>query len=238
MSASLPDFLSEAREECLRLGSRGAARLLDAGRRWALADVLRDGGALLFPHTSLDVCGHQTAAAVHACLDSGRPRVLVLGVLHALTPELQEARVRVAEGGDVTVEPAWGVQGPKLGGRDDWRREFSLYGFRFLWEQEIERRGIEGPQLIVRYPYLAGGRPGELPGIAELCAIAAEAAVVGTADLFHHGIGYGDPPSEALAPEAGGLERARERRQGIATENPRSATTAAIRRASGELKDR
>jgi hypothetical protein len=33
--------------------------------------------------------------------------------------------------------------------------------------------------------------------------------LVSTADPFHHGIGYGDPPERALAPDEGGLDLAR-----------------------------
>ena len=33
--------------------------------------------------------------------------------------------------------------------------------------------------------------------------------IVSTADAFHHGIGYGDPPAESYHPEAGGLALAR-----------------------------
>jgi hypothetical protein len=33
--------------------------------------------------------------------------------------------------------------------------------------------------------------------------------IVSTADPFHHGIGYGDAPERALAPDDGGLELAR-----------------------------
>lgn len=126
MKRDLPDFKTRTANEHARLGTEGAIRLLDAGRAWNLAPALQAGGAVIFPHTSLEVCGHQIAAAVHACLDSGAERVLVIGVLHALTQELEQARVRVA-----------------------------------------------------------------------------------TADPFHHGIGYGDPPEKSLAPEDGGLELAR-----------------------------
>lgn len=210
MTGRLPDFKAAAEEAERRLGASGAAALLDAGRAWDLAPALRGGGAVVFPHTSLETCGHQTAAAVHACLDSGAPCVLVLGVLHALTDELEAARVRVAGGGDVTDEPAWGIQGPGVEGRSDWTREFSLCGFLFLWRAELERRGTEGPRLVVRYPYLAGGRPDILPGIDELTEISRGAAIVATADPFHHGIGYGDPPESARAPEEGGLELALE----------------------------
>jgi hypothetical protein len=128
-----------------------------------------------------------------------------------LTDELQDARVRVAEGADVTQEASWGIQGPGLGGRDDWEREFSLSNFLFLWEAETKRRGVAGPELILRYPYLAGGKPESMPRIEELQAIARDAVVVTTADPFHHGIGYGDAPERALHPDAGGLDLARTR---------------------------
>ena len=65
--------------------------------------------------------------------------------------------------------------------------------------------------MIERFPYLAGGRPETLPGIKELAAIDRDAAVVSTADLFHHGLGYGDPPGDSLYPEEGGLALARTR---------------------------
>jgi hypothetical protein len=213
MRQDLPDFRSAAAEEHARLGEEGAARVLDAGRDWDLSPALRSGGAIIFPHAGIPACGHQIAAAVHACLDSGADRVLVLGVLHALTDELQDARVRVAQGADVTKEASWGIQGPGLGGRQDWRSEFSLSTFLWLWDQEIRRRGVSGPELLVRYPYLAGGRPHILPGIDELTEIVSDqakpTAVVATMDPFHHGIGYGEPPESALAPAEGGLELAR-----------------------------
>ena len=211
MNGELPDFRAAAELSQRRLGPDGAARLLDAGHAWRLAPVLEGGGAVVFPHVSLEVCGHHTAAAVHACLDSGADQVLVLGVLHALTDELEQARVRVANGGDPSVEDSWGIQGPSLCGRTDWTREFSLLNFLFLWHEETARRGIGGPELITRYPYLAGGNPEAMPGIEELEHIARNAVVVATADPFHHGIGYGDAADEVLAPGAGGLEVARRR---------------------------
>jgi hypothetical protein len=119
--------------------------------------------------------------------------------------------VRVANGGDPSVEDSWGIQGPSLSGRPDWTREFSLSNFLFLWHEETTRRGIDGPELTLRYPYLAGGRPEAMPGIEELEGIARDSVVVATADPFHHGIGYGDTVEEALAPGGGGLELARRR---------------------------
>lgn len=193
------------------LGPAGIDRILEAGRQWNLAPTLNAGGAIVFPHAGLPACGHQIAAAVHACLDSGADQVLVIGVLHALSNELENARVRVANGADVIREPAWGIQGPGLDCPDDWRYEFSLSNFLFLWEQETLRRGIRPPELIIRYPYLAGGRPMILPGIEALTEIAADSVVVSTADPFHHGIGYGEPPESALMPEQGGLALAEQK---------------------------
>ncbi|MFL7809695.1 MAG: hypothetical protein AB8I80_13745, partial [Anaerolineae bacterium] len=108
------------------LGEEGANRLLDEGRRWHLAPTLNAGGVLVFPHAGVADCGHQIAAVVHACLDCGVDRVLVISVLHALTDDLEEARVRVAQGGDPEAEPLRGVQGPGLPGRQDWRRDHVL----------------------------------------------------------------------------------------------------------------
>ena len=210
MRRDVPDFQLKSAQDQARLGEEGVRCLLAAGRARDLSPTLRAGGAVIFPHTSIAACGHQVAAAVHACLDSGAQRVLAIGVLHALTQELEEAKVRVANGEDASREPAWGVQGPGLSGREDWRAEFSLSHFQFLWQQEIGRRGIVGPELVIRYPYLAGGRPDLLPGIAELQDIAQDAVLVATMDPFHHGIGYGDPPDQALAPTKGGLEAARQ----------------------------
>lgn len=199
-------------EERERLGEAGLEQILEAGQGWPqLADTLAAGGSAVFPHANLVDCGPQIAAVVHACLDSGADRVLVVGVLHALSDELEGARIRVANGADVRQEASWGVQGPGLAGREDWRAEFSLSNFLFLWQAETRRRGIKGPKLILRYPYLVGGRPMILPGLAEMQAIARDAVVVTTADPFHHGLGYGDPPAKALHPAAGGLDLARQR---------------------------
>lgn len=206
-----PDFTVIAARQQSELGESGLLRLLDSGHAWDLAPTLKAGGAVIFPHATLAVCGHQIAAAVHACLNSGAARVLALGVLHALTPELEAARVRVAEGGDPAEEPSWGIQGPGIAGRDDWRTEFSLSHFQRLWKQEVQRRGTAAPELVVRYPYLAGGKPEWMPGIHELETLAQDSVVVATIDPFHHGIGYGDPSDRALAPETGGLDLARQR---------------------------
>ncbi len=191
------------------MGERGTFDRLDQGRRWDLAPTLEAGGVLVFPHAGVLDCGHQIAAVVNACLDSGADRVIVVSVLHAFTDEMQDARVRVAAGEDPARWPFWGIQGPGIAGREEWRADHSLVSFRHFWAAETRRRGTRGPEVIERYPYLAGGKPGRLPGIDELARLADDAVIVSTADAFHHGVGYGDPPERALHPDEGGLELAR-----------------------------
>jgi hypothetical protein len=203
------DIHAMYRREHDALGEEGTTRLLEQARQWDLAPVLSAGGVIVFPHAGVADCGHQIAAAVHACLDSGAKRVLVISVLHAFTDAMETARVRVAQGEAPSQFPFWGVQGPGLEGRQEWRGDHALMSFRHFWRAETQRRGIEGPEVIERYPYLAGGKPAELPGIAELQEIAQEAVIVSTADPFHHGIGYGDPLEESYHHHEGGLELAR-----------------------------
>lgn len=205
----LPDFRTRTLDAHARLGAEGARRLLDAGRAWDLAPTLRAGGSVVFPHATYEVCGQFVAAAVHACLDCGADRVIVLGVLHALSDELDSARQRVAAGSDPSGEPCWGIQGPGAPGREDWRSEFSLLHFAHLFREETRRRGARGPELVFRYPYLAGGHPEALRGVDELERLARDSAIVATADPMHHGIGYGDPPEQALPSDARGLAFAR-----------------------------
>jgi hypothetical protein len=144
-------------------------------------------------------------------------RVLVVGLLHALTDEMEAARVRVARGAEPTLEPLRGIHGPGFPGTDQWRHDHVLISFRHLWKAEIERRGIRGPEVIEVFPYLAGGQPHTLPGIDQVEEIARDAVIVSTADPFHHGIGYGDPPEDALPPDERGLALAQSRiEEGIA----------------------
>ena len=197
------------RADHAELGAAGTAELLEQGRQWDLAPVLAARGVVVFPHARVRDCGHQIAAAVHACLDSGADRVLVLSVLHAASDELEEARVRVAAGEDPARFPIWGIQGPGLPGREEWRQDHALMSFRHFFASEVQRRGARGPEVIERYPYLAGGHPDRLPGIEEVARLAEEAVVIATTDPFHHGLGYGDGPEQSLSPEAGGRELAR-----------------------------
>jgi hypothetical protein len=199
------------RSEHEAMGERGTLERLEQARQWDLAPTLRSGGVLVFPHAGVLDCGHQIAAVVHACLDSGADTVLVVSVLHAFTDAMEQARIAVANGADPAQFPFYGVQGTGLDGRDEWRGDHALMSFRHFWAAETKRRGVSGPQVIERYPYLAGGKPESLPGYDEVARIAENAVIVSTADAFHHGLGYGDPPERSFQPHEGGLELARQR---------------------------
>jgi hypothetical protein len=206
-----------AREHA-NLGERGTLRLLDESRQWDLAPTLAAGGVIVFPHAGVHECGHQIAAAVHACLDSGADRVVVISVLHAFSEEMENGRIRVSRGGDPADEAQWGIQGPGIEGPDTWQHDHALISWRHFWQAETERRGIRGPEGLERYPWLAGGHPEWLPGIEELARLCENAVIVSTEDPFHHGLGYGDSAAVARHPHQGGLEMARRSiKHGIST---------------------
>jgi hypothetical protein len=192
------------------LGRAGTYEILDrASERWDLSPSLEGGGVITFAHVSVQDCGLHVAAAVNAALDAGTDTVLAVSVLHAFTDEMEVSRRDVAAGGSPSHHPTWGIQGPGLDFRDEWRGDHAMRSLRHFWSAETERRGITDRRLVERYPYLAGGRPGDLPNIDETARIAEDAVIVATGDQFHHGIGYGMAPEESLEPEEGGLEAAR-----------------------------
>ncbi len=201
-----------AREHA-ELGEAGAAEHLERGRQWQLADTLKAGGLLVFPHAGVHDCGYQIAACVHAAMDSGADKVVVLSVLHAFSPAMEQARVEVAAGEDPANYDFWGIQGPGIDGRQEWLGDHALISWRYFWQAEVKRRNLpksKQPRVFERYPYLAGGKPHLLPGIDELARLMEDAVLVSTADPFHHGIGYGDPPEAAYDHDEAGMAHARE----------------------------
>lgn len=182
----------------------------DAAERWDLGEALASGGVVTFAHVNVADCGHHVAAAVNGALDSGADTVLAISVLHAFTEEMEIARRDVADGGSPSRHPTWGIQGPGIDFRDEWQGDHAMRSLRHFWGAETERRGIHDRRLVERYPYLAGGRPGDLPNIDETAALAESAVILATGDQFHHGIGYGMSPDESLAPQDGGLDAARD----------------------------
>jgi hypothetical protein len=202
------------REDLESLGTR-TFEILDEARAWDLTPYAQ--GVISFAHVDVADCGTHVAAAVNACLDSGASTLLAISVLHAFTEEMELARRDVAAGGDPPHHATWGIQGPGLPFRDEWRGDHAMRALRHFFAAEVERRGSDGVRLVERYPYLAGGRPENLPNLEETAAIADDAFIVATGDQFHHGIAYGTPAEEALDPDEGGLEAARaSMRAGIA----------------------
>jgi len=207
-SALLKMFVDLYKHEHHALGDQGTYELIDRARCWDLAPVLNDGGVLLFPHGRVKDCGHHVAACVNAVLDSGADRCVFISVLHPSSDEMEHARIQVASGVDPATFASWGIQGPGIDFRDDWRNDHAPTSFRHMMAAETVRRGIPGPQVIERFPYLAGGRPDALPGIDQLAELCHDAVVVTTADSFHHGIGYGDLPEHSLPPGEDGFHLA------------------------------
>ena len=192
------------------LGVDGSHQMLDkASELWNLTDSLSEGGVISFAHVSVADCGVHVAAAVNAALESGAETVLAISVLHAFTAEMELARRDVADGGAPSGHPTWGIQGPGLDFREEWRGDHAMRSLRHFWTVATERLGISGRRLVERYPYLAGGRPEDLPNLEETAALAENAVILATGDQFHHGIGYGMSAEESLPPEEGGLEQAR-----------------------------
>lgn len=197
------------RREHEELGEQGTHAILDEARRWDLHDTLAGGGVVTFAHVNVSDCGLHVAAAVNAALDTGADTVLAISVLHAFTEEMELARRDVSSGGRASEHALWGIQGPGLDFREEWRGDHAMRSLRHFWEAETRRRGIGDRRLVERYPFLSGGRPGELPNVEEVAAIAENAVILATGDQFHHGIAYGTPSEEALTMDDGGLEAAR-----------------------------
>lgn len=207
------DILELYAREHAALGESETHAQLERGATLAgqfqLASTLADRGVLVFPHAGVADCGYQIAACVHAALDSGADTVLVVSVLHAFSAAMEDARRGVAAGKPAADYPFWGIQGSGMAGRKEWKSDHALISWRHFWDAEVARRGLKNPpRVIERYPYLVGGKPQELPGMAELEVIVKDAVLLSTADAFHHGIGYGDAPEVAFQPDEAGLAKA------------------------------
>jgi len=163
---------------------------------------LMNGGSALFPHASILKCGDQIAAVVQASLkaarESGKNKILVLGVLHSLSEEILIGRKREIAGMSVLDYPCRGIFGPLLPHEAILKREYSLDHFLFLLEKAIKLNNLAPIEVIIRFPNHVSGSPDTLAGMEELRQIAKESIVVATADLRHYGINYGISPQEAL----------------------------------------
>lgn len=169
-------------------------------KKWDLAPTLLKGGSAIFPHTLIRTCGDQVAAVVRGCLDTGAPRVIVLGVLHSLDrAHIIAARKKVLAGDDISGESCWGIFGPLFPGERVWENEYSLLNFKFLWDFEVERRNLNNPpELILAYPCLANRDPSKLPNMEQLKSYLPGSVVVLTTDFCHHGKAYGGSDDQNL----------------------------------------
>lgn len=173
-----------------RLGRDALLTMVDA----AVPLDLRAGGAMVIPHTRIEMTGDQIASAVATVLASGADRILALGVLHGGRREDRD-RVAAARAGDHNaIAELRGVH------REDGlaAEEFSLDGFVEMLTLAADhgRRSID---VVRRYPFLAGDEPESLAGLDELERLVASGALlVATADPIHHGHAYGTAPADCL----------------------------------------
>lgn len=178
------------RSERERLGRAALIGLIDEAEPLAV----RPGGAMVIPHTRLEVTGEQIARAVATVLASGTDRVLALGVLHGARRADRE-RVAAARAGDVAAREA--LRGVHT--IDDLAaEEFSLDAFVELLALACDRAG-RSIAVTQRYPFFVGDDPASLPGLDELPSMVDDGAMlVVTTDPIHHGHAYGTAPGACL----------------------------------------
>ena len=174
----------------------GAARLLE------MVDVSptlepASGGAVVVPHTRIELTGHQIASAVSTVLASGADRVLALGVLHGAR-RIDHSRVTAARAGDPDEVEGLRRVHDEVGLASE---EFSLDGFVEMLALAADRAGRR-IDVVRRYPFLVGDDPASLPGVDELERLMADGALlVATTDPIHHGHAYGTPTDRCLDPD-------------------------------------
>jgi len=179
------------RAERERIGAPALLQLVAAAEP---LDV-HPGGAIVIPHTRMEVTGDQIATAVATVLESGVDRVLALGVLHGAR-RVDREQVSAARAGDA------GARHDLRGVHDEHglaAEEFSLDGFSELLELAAEKAG-RTIEVTRRYPFLVGDDPGSLPGLDDVRRVVADGAMlVVTTDPIHHGHAY-DTPVDACLP--------------------------------------
>ncbi len=166
---------------------------------------LRSGGAIVVPHTRIEVTGNQIATAVSTVLASDVERVLALGVLHGAR-RCDRDQVTAARNGDPEARSALRGVHDESGLAAE---EFSLDGFVHVLGLACDHVGRR-VEVVCRYPFLVGDDPASLPGIDELERFIDDGALlVATTDPIHHGHAYGTPPHECLdAADASTLDTA------------------------------
>jgi hypothetical protein len=155
---------------------------------------LRRGGAIVVPHTRIEITGNQIAAAVATVLASGAEQVLALGVLHGARRADRDL-VAAARAGDGNARAALRGVHDETGLAAE---EFSLDGFVEMLTLAADEAG-RSIQTVRRYPSLVGDDPASLGGIEQLEQLAADGALlVATTDPIHHGHAYDTPADRCL----------------------------------------
>ncbi len=178
-------------QERAGLGEAGLLALLDR----APPIELPPRGALIIPHTRLEVSGALIAAAANAVVRAGADEILAIGVLHGAREADAEMVARARAGDAPAVAELRRVHGAGVDGDAGcWTEEFSLDAFTKLVDLAARRAGRTPPRIIARYPFLVGDHPDDLPGLDELRRLHERGVpIIATADPIHHGVGYGTP---------------------------------------------
>jgi hypothetical protein len=184
------------------LGAAGISALFDRASAIKLPR-LSANGAIVFPHTRLSDSGHLAAAVALAVVREGCDEVVALGILHGAREADASLVRRAREGAPSARSSLRRVHGPGVAGdAGHWAEEFSLDGFCELVEAAAKHEGKKAPRITLRYPFLVGEQPADLPGIDELRALVDRGVpLVATADPIHHGAGYGARPEDRLPRE-------------------------------------
>lgn len=178
------------RAERDRLGDSTMLALVDAAEPLEV----RSGGAIVIPHTRLEITGNQIATAVTTILASGVERVLALGVLHGAR-RCDRDEVEAARAGDADARSRVRGVHDESGLAAE---EFSLDAFAELLTSAARALGRD-IDIVCRYPFLVGHDPASLPDIDELETLVNDGAyLVATTDPVHHGHAYGTPAGECL----------------------------------------
>jgi hypothetical protein len=155
--------------------------------RWAGMEAMEVGVGLagVFPHTRLEGSAEQVVPLALGLIASGAETVVALGPMHG----------GPAGGGGVRGAGA-PVRGVHRGDSAFAGEEFCLDNLDRLLGDLARVLGRRRPRLLRYHPFLTGGKPGTMRGLEEFRRACEGEVVVATADVVHHGRGYGTPEGE------------------------------------------
>ena len=127
------------------MGEQGTLERLDRGRRGIWRRLWPAGAWPCFPHAVSSTAAPGRRGRPWVPRQRRRPRS---GdhrppCLHRRDGGCPEACLA---GEEPSAWPFWGIQGPGIDGREEWRDDRSLISFRHFWEAETQRRGSSRPR--------------------------------------------------------------------------------------------